>query len=259
MEAGNDMNICDKLRFWMRQLTRPPYLYYLLAFISLLVYQQSLNPQSCTSKFLNATNEAILELGETGVFATIREALNFESNTMRVVRDLALLSIVLRVGHWLWVKSHRRDRDYDIVCPPAYATPSFTKRLALEKFEFQKMETTRLALEKLTASEEYKRYDAAKKESRKKAVSTTVLDADVSEDEKSANDLGNAAGKHIRHNQTMIHEAQGLDDGEDSALALSNSTRRNKNAVHRKKSSKETREGLGLIKHRGKPNLSDYK
>ena len=39
MEASNDMNICDKLSFWVRQLARPPYLYYLMCVIALVVYQ----------------------------------------------------------------------------------------------------------------------------------------------------------------------------------------------------------------------------
>ncbi len=164
MDPNNDMNICDRLRYWMHLLIRPPYLYYLLAFISVLVYKQTMDPQSRISLAWTDLSEAILDLGEVGVFATIQQALAFESNTMRVLRDLALLSLVLAIGHWLWVKRHRRAlEEYDPMCPPAYATPQYAKRLSPEKFEFQKMETTRLALEKLTGSEEYKRFEASKK------------------------------------------------------------------------------------------------
>ena len=195
-------------------------------------------------------NDAILELGETGVFASIKEALNFESNTMRVLRDLALLSIVLRVGHWLWVKRHRRAlEEYDPMCPPAYATPSVTKRLTPERFELQKMESTRLALEKLTASEEYKRHEVAKKESRKEAVSRTVLDDSVSEEENNGNDLGPAT-KNL--NKTVAHEVEGLDESDES-VDLSVLDRASKRSNKRRASGKNTpTANLGLVNHQNR-------
>ena len=75
------------------------------------------------------------------------------------------------------------------------------------------MESTRLALEKLTASEEYKRHEVAKKESRKEAVSRTVLDDSVSEEENNGNDLGPAT-KNL--NKTVAHEVEGLDESDES-------------------------------------------
>ena len=192
-----------------------------------------------------------MALGDTGVVTALREALTFESSTCRRLRDLALLGIVLAIGHWLWMKRHRRAlEDYDQSCPPAHATPQYCERLSVEKYEFQKMENTRLSLEKLTASDEYKRHEAKKLDIRKKATSKSMIvdGGELSsdgEEQHSGDEVGPAAQSDLRHNMTMIHETGGLDDEDESALALSGSTGRKKPVKRR-----QPKDGLGLIKHR---------
>ena len=79
------------------------------------------------------------------------------------------------------------------------------------------METTRLALEKLTASEEYKRFEAKKKEQKRQAVSRSLMDAYI-EDDHSGDEVGPDAdaSNQLRHNLTMMPMAGGLDDESES-------------------------------------------
>ena len=65
--------------------------------------------------------------------------------------------------------------DEDAIVPTPTETRRYTERLAPEAYEMQKMEYTRKQLEKLTASEEFKRHEQQKKQARRGNVARSML------------------------------------------------------------------------------------
>ena len=65
--------------------------------------------------------------------------------------------------------------DEDAIVPTQTETRRYTERLAPEAYEMQKMEYTRKQLEKLTASEEFKRHEQQKKQARRGNVARSML------------------------------------------------------------------------------------
>lgn len=57
-----------------------------------------------------------------------------------------------------WTNKRIEELDSDFDIPTAQETKSFAKRIDSEEFEVQKMEFTRKQLEKLTASDAFKRH-----------------------------------------------------------------------------------------------------
>ena len=85
--------------------------------------------------------------------------------------------------------------------PTSEETPKITARRTLEEYEQTKMDHTRLSLEKLTASTEYKKFVQEKKERRAAAVSTSMIVEDCNK-ESLAEDA-----KQSRHNRTVMIDA----------------------------------------------------
>ena len=85
--------------------------------------------------------------------------------------------------------------------PTSEETPKITARRTLEEYEQTKMDCTRLSLEKLTASTEYKKFVQEKKERRAAAVSTSMIVEDCNK-ESLAEDA-----KQSRHNRTVMIDA----------------------------------------------------
>ena len=78
----------------------------------------------------------------------------------------------------------------------------------MEEYELQKMETTRKELEKLTASEEFKRMQTSQSRSKKSnAVSRSVLDVDISR----LDSLDAEESDLDEHNTTLAPMARDLD------------------------------------------------
>ena len=125
-----------------------------------------------------------------------------------------MLALIVVVSVWmiselrLLLKRWLDKKSLEASTPEAGQTPCFTRRLTMEEYELQKMETTRKELEKLTASEEFKRMQTSQSRSKKSnAVSRSVLDVDISR----LDSLDAEESDLDEHNTTLAPMARDLD------------------------------------------------
>ena len=80
--------------------------------------------------------------------------MNCDTDTARLIMSFLMLLVLGYACRRHWISRARRNA-FDPDCPSPAETKRFTERLTPKEYELQKMETTRLALENLTASEEF--------------------------------------------------------------------------------------------------------
>ena len=154
-----------------------PHIYGGVFLFSIAVYIDSLKQDSLINRAIESAAAFFLDLGERGFLPTLRAACSTDSLLCKLcvcALALALFGwVIVRVVHYInsggqWGSSQIED------CSAAQRLrPLLTPR----QFELQKMETTRIELEKLTGSEEFKRHQASKKKTaRKGAASLSMID-----------------------------------------------------------------------------------
>ena len=201
----------------VNQLFKEPYVYAVATLAAVAVYIDISRQESMLAGVMSGSSDLLLDLGERGLFTSARQALNCDSDTARLIINFLMLLVLGYCCRRHWISRARRN-SVDLDCPSPAGTKSFTERLSPEEYELQKMETTRLALENLTGSEEFKRHEAKKKEQRRRAVSKSLVYEQDDLDE-SIEEAGPPSGKQ-RHNQTIVHAAGAFGD-DSSDLALS--------------------------------------
>ena len=155
---------------------------------------------SLVNRAVLQTNKTLILISEEGLVSSWQEE-------PKAVSCLFLTCAMLAFGVVaLWKATHREAGR-------AASARQFTPRLSLEQYELQKMETTRIELEKLTASAEFKRHQEAKKRQRaQQTVSRSLMDAYASNEDESENEnneLRRQARSHRHHNQTVAEIGMG--------------------------------------------------
>ena len=126
---------------------------------------------------LAQTNERLLEIGYKGIFTSMLDAIPVNKRPLKVliVALLITASAVLLYKACIVADGCIERMDADAIVPTPTETRRYTERLAPEAYEMQKMEYTRKQLEKLTASEEFKRHEQQKKQAKRGNVARSML------------------------------------------------------------------------------------
>ena len=119
----------------MNELFREPYVYALATLTAIAVYIDISRQDSLLNQAMLGTQEVLLQVGEKGLFTSVRQALNCDSDTARLIMSfliLVLLGLACR-RHWI---SRARRNSIDPDCPSPEETKRFTQRLTPKEYEF---------------------------------------------------------------------------------------------------------------------------
>ena len=166
-----------------------PAVYILAALLAVAFFVAVSEQGSYIEGVFFAANEKLLEVGYQGLWKSTLEAIPVQSMVLKLLIlacGVVCMVVLLYLG-CTWADQQIEEMDVDAITPTADETKSYTQRVHSEEYELQKMEYTRKQLEKLTASEEFKRHQSKKKNAKRRdRASQSLLNidpADISDDD----------------------------------------------------------------------------
>lgn len=109
---------------------------------------------------LTRVNQALLELGEVGLYQSAMQAIPLEHYLLKLIIVMACCILLVKGLFIVSTFANRKidDMDSDAKTHTASQSCSYAQRVTVEQYELTKMEHTRKQLEKLTASKEYQKF-----------------------------------------------------------------------------------------------------
>ncbi len=150
---------------------------YLGAIVAAVGVYAACTYSSSVSESLLQKHEALVDLGYQGLLTTMLELIPVQRYELKLV---ILIFITVTVGmclHKLTLGANKciEKIDSESMYPKVKETKSFVEtRLSSEQYELQRMENTRIELEKLTASEEFKRHQSKSRKANKIQASQSL-------------------------------------------------------------------------------------
>jgi len=122
-----------------------PAVYICATIAAILLYVGLTMKDSQLESGMIASNEALIELGERGLYATVVDAVPVEPFAFKIL-SIIIGTGLLAIGVWqvsILADQKIEDMESDAQTPTAQQTHSYAKRSTVEEYEMTKMEYTR--------------------------------------------------------------------------------------------------------------------